>query len=60
VASGDGTVDVMIRSMPLELRTMIERYQNVRRMSSFSRAVIELLETHPEVRQLILDTLYTG
>lgn len=51
MAGRDGPVIVNVR-MPSVMKTMTERYQKKREMPSLSRAIIELLETHPEIRRI--------
>jgi hypothetical protein len=35
--------------MPPELRSLVAGYQSDRRKQSFSAALVELIETHPEI-----------
>jgi hypothetical protein len=44
-------------SLPAGLRVMTERYQNDRNIVSLSAAVVELLETHPEIQRIYAETL---
>jgi hypothetical protein len=56
MAGGNGPVIVNVR-FPGGMKTMVELYQKNRELPSFSRAVIELLETHPEVLRMVQELL---
>jgi len=56
MASRDGPVIVNLR-FPGAMKSMVERYQNRRFLPSFNRAVIELLETHPEIQKMVAELL---
>jgi hypothetical protein len=63
VAGGNGTVEaenVLVHAyIPVELKYMIQRYQNIRKLPTFSAAFRELIETHPSIAQ-VLAQLYTA
>jgi hypothetical protein len=48
VAGGNGFVGYPLR-IPVELRTLIESYQNRMKIVSFNQALRTLIETHPEI-----------
>lgn len=43
--------------LPSGMKMVVERYQNRRNLPSFNRAVIELLETHPEIQKMVAELL---
>lgn len=49
VMTRPATETMIVRNVPRGLKLMVESYQYDRCLQSLSRAVIELLETHPEV-----------
>lgn len=51
--SGDRVVEISIKSFPRPLQFIIQDYQKDRLLPSFSRALLELLETHPEIDKRI-------
>lgn len=58
MGSRNGFVIVPIR-IPVELRYLIERYQNDMKIISLSGTIRGLLETHPEIDRLALE-VYAG
>lgn len=54
MASGDRAVgEAKLVRLPSELWYLIERYQKLRRMTSFTAALKELLETHPAIANIL-------
>lgn len=47
----------LVSNMPEPLADIVKLYQNNRHLASFSSAVKELLETHPELTR-IMNTVY--
>lgn len=58
MAGGNGNVRTLI-SLPEGLRVLVELYQKDRCLPSFSGALRELLETHPEIAKRA-SALYNG
>lgn len=55
MASGDRST--LIVRLPIELRQLIERYQNDRRLPSINAAIIELVESSPGIAST-LESVY--
>lgn len=49
----------LVSNMPEPLHDIVELYQNNRHLPSFSYAIKELLETHPELTRL-MNAVYAG
>ena len=56
MAGRDGPVVLYIR-LPSGLKMLAMRYQNKRELPTINKAVIELLETHPEIRRMEAEVL---
>ena len=48
-----GVSSWFIRNMPETLKELVIQYQDARYLSSFSAAVRELIETHPEIAKRV-------
>lgn len=55
MARRDRTLVPFPTYLPRELKLMAERYQSNRNLPSLNQAIIELLETHPAIAQLIAE-----
>jgi hypothetical protein len=51
-------VTIYARGIPAELKFLVGRYQECKRIASYSQAIRKLLETHPDLAKLAAE-LYT-